>query len=146
MLSKVRKLSMLLGFSSLRCVTCRLLPRPSAFPAPPPVPPCHLPCATPSGNPAQMVKHPQQLGGLTRAGLVLLRLAAASEVFRVGYLVGSYRQVGGWGAVARSVARWTAEPCSAPAAHIAYIRLSHGQRVPLELLYNAEPHGLLTQL
>ena len=41
-----------------------------------------------------MVKTPLQLGTLTRAALVLLRLAAASEVFRVGYLVGSYRQVG----------------------------------------------------
>ncbi|PRW32831.1 hypothetical protein C2E21_7966 [Chlorella sorokiniana] len=41
---------------------------------------------------SKMVKHPQQLGRLTRAALVLLRLAAASEVFRVGYLVGSYRQ------------------------------------------------------
>lgn len=39
-----------------------------------------------------MVKHPQQLGTFTRAALVLLRLAAAAEVFRVGYLVGSYRQ------------------------------------------------------
>ena len=41
-----------------------------------------------------MVKHPRQLGGFTRAALVLLRLAAAAEIFRVGYLVGSYRQVG----------------------------------------------------
>lgn len=41
-----------------------------------------------------MVKHPRQLGTMTRAALVLLRLAAASEVFRVGYMVGSYRQVG----------------------------------------------------
>lgn len=38
------------------------------------------------------MKHPQQLGTFTRAALVLLRLAAAAEVFRVGYLVGSYRQ------------------------------------------------------
>lgn len=29
---------------------------------------------------------------MTRAALVLLRLVAAGEVFRVGYLVGSYRQ------------------------------------------------------
>ncbi|KAI7841190.1 hypothetical protein COHA_005156 [Chlorella ohadii] len=50
----------------------------------------HLAC--PIAAHPQMVKHPQQLGRLTRGGLVLLRLAAASEVFRVGYLVGSYRQ------------------------------------------------------
>lgn len=56
------------------------------------------------------MKHPQQLGRLTRGGLVLLRLAAASEVFRVGYLVGSYRQVGGW--VGTSVG--LIELCSAP--------------------------------
>lgn len=31
---------------------------------------------------------------MTRIALVLLRLSAASEVLRVGYLVGSYRQVG----------------------------------------------------
>ena len=34
----------------------------------------------------------RQLGMMTRASLLLLRLAAASEVFRVGYLVGSYKQ------------------------------------------------------
>lgn len=33
-----------------------------------------------------------QLGGVTRAGLVLVRLVAAAEVLRLGYLVGSYKQ------------------------------------------------------
>jgi hypothetical protein len=34
----------------------------------------------------------RQLGGLGRAGLALVRLLAALEAFRLGYLVGSYRQ------------------------------------------------------
>lgn len=32
------------------------------------------------------------MGGVGRAGLALARLLAALEVFRLGYLVGSYRQ------------------------------------------------------
>ncbi|KAL4422915.1 hypothetical protein ABPG75_009112 [Micractinium tetrahymenae] len=40
----------------------------------------------------KLVKNPRQLGGITRAALLLLRLGAAAEVFRMGYLVGSYKQ------------------------------------------------------
>lgn len=39
----------------------------------------------------------RQLGGMTRAALLLLRLGAAGEVFRMGWLVGSYKQVGDTG-------------------------------------------------
>ncbi|KAL4451190.1 hypothetical protein ABPG77_009262 [Micractinium sp. CCAP 211/92] len=40
----------------------------------------------------KLVKNPRQLGGMTRAALLLLRLGAAGEVFRMGWLVGSYKQ------------------------------------------------------